>query len=300
MKFESTEDYEAYKAEQAAIENAPGKVSEKNPTQSAGSAGAPVETQEEKVKRDRTFEGRISELTGERERVAKERDDARRELDEFKQSQRKTVEERVATPAAKTEEKKELKKLKEFVASFPEDTPYEDILEAYYGETEKHISSQLENRLEQMLTDRETKTKERSEAESKITQVNQKIEANLVDVKKTYPDFEAKMNEKWVVPGIKDVIQRYVTGGKPLDVLYHLATHPADVEAMKDLDSDSQLMFVGRIAAQLNSPEKPKQSISRVQPQVQRLGAGSSILKDDDEQDFKGDADARERARAKR
>ena len=312
MAFANVEEYAAWKAEEAAkgdnqTENtAPGQGTETKPAQAAGATGAPAENQEEKVKRDRTLDGRISELTAKHQQ---ELAAARKELEDFKtsQSKPKTVEEgQGTTPAAKVAEKKaevaEMKKLTDFVATFPDNTPYEEILDAYQAESSKTITAKLEARFEQMFEERTRKAEEKQQAEARLGELNKTVADKLAAVVVKYPDFNAKMAEKWVVPEIKDAVTRFIGRAATLDAIYHLASDPASIEEMKGMDSDGQLLYLGELAAKLKTttPDKPKQAISKVHTQVQKLGTGSTVPQDEEEPDFKGDADARGRWYASR
>ena len=229
------------------------------PAEEPVAAGTQEETQEQKERkhRDRTAEGRISELTAGRKRAEEEAAELRKQLEMYRAS-------KPAEPAAQPPrtEPSGKPKLKDFLDK--PDMSYEDAQEAY---TDAVFDWHGKQRREQ--------EQQRKTADT----INTKVAA----ARAKFSDFdEVTAGDARTGTGLvmSPPMQQFVVESEEgMRVLYHLGKNPEEYRSIMSMSPIRQFAALGRLEAVLQTPpapEKPKPSVSRAPAPPRIVGGGEA------------------------
>ena len=237
---------------------AKGKSAESSdqPAKGRESAEAPEaskqDTQEdksgEKPKRDRSAEGRIHELTREREERDRRIADLERQLAEKTQANGRPATQETAKPEpSKAEASEDPKpKVKDFVDKLKPGETYEDAIERYEDAAAawRYRKAQAEAK--------------KTELESQREATHKTVRERITEARAKYSDFDA------IATGVRlgydaNAMASFLADF-PLaaDILYHLGKHPEDQQKVIAANGSAKLVMLAEIAAQLRTPAAPK------------------------------------------
>ena len=232
----------------------PSETSESE-TEPASEAGEPQEPK----KRERSFQGRISELTGKAKSEKDRADRLEQELQEF----------RTRKPAIETQPVA----VKPAAQQKPDDSPKQDDPK-YQGEN--GYSEWIEDRAVWRI-----RQEQRQEAQTRQQATEtQDLQNKVASARQKYPDFDASALSLNLSPSMIDFVKESDAG---TDVVYHLGKNPDEYTRIYALSPTRQLAELGKIEDRLSTPatEKPKpQLVSRAAPPPKQLtGTEAAPLK---------------------
>lgn len=239
----------------------------------AESDTAESKTQDTPAKRDRTAQGRISELHGEAKREKERADRLEEELRQYRT--RKPEPETKAEPEAKTAEEDAEPSEERF-------TTYTEYVRALARWEGRQVSK----------TERAREADERKAQQQADTQKTnqQQYEEKYVKAKEEFPDLEEKLATATEAmrqaggfaanPRAQQALEECDAPGK---VLYKLAGDPSEMLRIMRLPGDLAYREIIRLDARLSVevPEKPKQQpISKNPAPISTVGGAANTVKD--------------------
>lgn len=204
-----------------------------------------------KPKRDRSAEGRISELNARAKRAEEERDALRRKLEELERAARPAAEksEPAAKPETKLADDDPKPKLKDFLAKAKEGQTYEDVQE----EWEEACAAWRDRQ--------RVKEARKAEEERYKATLREKVEGRLNAAKAKYSDFDQVAG---ALPKLTPAMQQFVVeNDSGFDVVYSLGKNVDEFRRIAQLSPANQIAELGWMAKSLggsasSAPEKPK------------------------------------------
>jgi hypothetical protein len=264
------------KAEEPAPEpeKAPEPVAEVAAGQSEEATGTSEpktqEQEQEHKRRDRSAEGRISELTAARRRAEEEAADLRKRLEEY-QATKPAAEKPRETPQAADLERKP--KLKDFLDK--EDISYEDAQEQYQ--------------------DADYAWRERKrQREVQEQYAKEKVIAKVTAARAEFSDFDEVTHGDprtgtglILTPAMMDYVKE---SERSMPVMYYLGKNPEEYHAIRGISAVQQIAALARIEVALSAPsgnghtqapEKPKPPVSRAPAPPRIVGGVETAVKRD-------------------
>lgn len=229
--------------------------------------------EEKQQKKDRSFHGRISELTSARDT---EKARADRLEEELRQSRTRKPDPTPAKPEgeAKAEEKP---KLKDFVANAKEGEQYDDVVERWA------------DAVDDWKEKKRNAERQQSEQTSHQAKVKEKALTKMEAARAKYADYDqVTAGDLKAGTGLilsNPMINYFLDEEDGVDVVYELAKQPEEYKRIKGLPEERQHAALGRFAAKLSSetkvPDKPKPvPVSKVpEPPAKVGGAEESAPK---------------------
>lgn len=196
---------------------------------------------QEPKKRERSFQGRISELTG-KVKAEKDRNDLlEQELRELRTRKPAIEQQAVAAPPAAQPKLDQDQRPKE-------DDPKYQVEDGFSLLVEDRAIWRLEQ-------------KQREAAQTRQQAEAQVIQAKVTSARKQHLDFDAIALSLNLSPSMFDFFKESDAG---TDVVYHLGKNPEEYKRIHALSPKRQLAELDKIEASLSAPEKPKpQLVSR-------------------------------------
>lgn len=249
-----------------------------------GESAEPRETPEkdnqEKPKRDKSFDGRISELTAARRKAEQERDDVKRELEQLRTAPKPAEQPK---PAALKPDGSADDAEPDFDSYVAQAVPggkfdgknFQQVTQAWQRDWAKWNIQQT-----QAAQARESAETQQRTAQERAAAV---FSERLAAARDKHSDFDATANS---VQASKPALAFFANDDDGLDVLHYLGTHPDEMKAINELSEAKAIRALSRIADKITStsPEtpKPKPSVSRIPPPPKPVsGTGSSDEEND-------------------